>query len=93
MRVRVADGGSPSRTATAILTINVLQNLNAPIFPVQDVCANTISEETPAGTLVDTVTATDSDSKVPTDYSVFFSDLNRIFCIFRYKKGLVFLVS
>lgn len=64
MRVRAADGGSPPRTATTILTINVLQNLNAPIFPTQDPCTASITEETPAGQLVDTVTATDSDSKV-----------------------------
>jgi len=64
MRVRVADGGSPARTATAILTINVLENLNNPIFPTQDPCNSTISEETPPGQLIDTVTATDGDVKV-----------------------------
>ncbi|KAH3862814.1 hypothetical protein DPMN_025789 [Dreissena polymorpha] len=46
------------------LTINIQQNLHSPVFST-DACSANINEEFPVGTqLIDTVTATDSDSKV-----------------------------
>jgi len=63
-RVKVQDGGSPPLSATTVLTINVIQNLRNPEFNA-DLCEASINEEFPTGTQpIDTVTATDADSKV-----------------------------
>lgn len=57
------DGGSPPRSATATATINILRNLNAPVFNPRDYPA-TIYETHQVGVDIVTVTATDADQIV-----------------------------
>ncbi|XP_023814917.1 protocadherin gamma-A10 isoform X20 [Oryzias latipes] len=55
------DGGEPQMTGTMLITIYVLDaNDNAPVF-LQPIYKAAIKENSPAGTVVTTVTATDSD--------------------------------
>lgn len=61
----VQDGGSPARTSTTVLTININQNLYTPEFSTTGgPCGADISEDSQPGAVVTTVTATDRDVKV-----------------------------
>ena len=62
--MRVEDGGVPPRTRTAILTVNVLRNLNAPRFDNQ-AYKGEILEVHGIGQSVLQVRATDGDDKQP----------------------------
>lgn len=62
-RIVAYDGGSPPRSATAIATINILRNLNTPIFN-PDVYEQTILETLQVGSSILQVTATDADRSV-----------------------------
>ena len=64
MRVRVADGGTPPKTATAVLTINIDYNLNSPVFHSSSVCSGTISENQDPAEVFGSVLAEDADTKV-----------------------------
>lgn len=57
------DGGSPPRSATATAIINILRNLNAPVFNPKSYTA-TIDETRQVGVDIVTVTATDADQIV-----------------------------
>ena len=57
------DGGTPSRTATTIVTIDVDRNLNSPRFSPDNVRV-AIPETLAAGSLVTAVTASDDDTQV-----------------------------
>ena len=64
MRVRVQDGGSPPKYATAVLKINIDYNLQDPVFDNLSGCTKTISEIHNVNLAIDTVFATDADTKV-----------------------------
>ena len=57
------DGGVPPRSRTAILTVNMLRNLNAPQF-VEGTYEAEIQETHNIGASVLRIRATDSDNKV-----------------------------
>ena len=73
------DGGTPPKTATTTVHIDVDRNLNAPKFSQATIKAE-IMEISPAGSLVATVTATDQDTAVSIKMS--FKD----FCLFAVLK-------
>ena len=55
------DGGSPRKSGSVVVTVNVIDvNDNAPVF-TSDVYTQNISESMPAGTPIITVSATDAD--------------------------------
>lgn len=62
-RIVAEDGGSPPRSATATAVINILRNLNAPVFNPKSYTA-TIIETHQVGYDIVTVTATDADQIV-----------------------------
>ena len=62
LRVLAKDGGTPSRTATTIVTIDVDRNLNSPRFSPNNLRVN-IPETLTAGSLVTSVTASDEDTQ------------------------------
>ena len=62
LRVLAKDGGTPSRTATTIVTIDVDRNLNSPRFNPNNARVN-IPETLAAGSLVTSVTASDEDTQ------------------------------
>lgn len=62
-RIVAEDGGSPPRSATAIATINIQRNLNAPVFAQADY-NRTIYENQQVGLDIVTITATDADQIV-----------------------------
>lgn len=62
-RVVAYDGGNPPHSATATVKINILRNLNQPIFTPQSY-QRTIDETFPAGASVLSVTCFDRDRTV-----------------------------
>ena len=62
-RVKAQDGGSPPRSATATVKINILRNLNAPSFASLNY-NRTILETAALNDVLVTVVATDSDRRV-----------------------------
>lgn len=63
LRVEARDGGSPPRSATALVNINVQRNLHAPVFnPTR--YEETILETTGLGVSLVRVLATDADTRV-----------------------------
>ncbi|GFN78435.1 protocadherin fat 4, partial [Plakobranchus ocellatus] len=63
-RIVARDGGSPSRSATALAFITVIRNLFRPVFQQQNY-EETILETRAIGTSVVRVVATDQDSRAP----------------------------
>ncbi|GFR89571.1 protocadherin Fat 4 [Elysia marginata] len=63
LRVEAKDGGNPAETAVALVTINVLRNLFAPVF-VETSYEVTIFETRDLGSSFLTVRATDADNRV-----------------------------
>ena len=63
-RVLAYDGGVPSLSATAVVTINVLRNLFPPLISNTDFLRLTIPETTPVGTVIVQINATDRDTTV-----------------------------
>ncbi|KAL8559117.1 hypothetical protein ACOMHN_046165 [Nucella lapillus] len=59
------DGGVPSLSATAVVSISVLRNLFPPLFTNNDFIRVTIPETTPVGTFIAQVNATDTDTTSP----------------------------
>ncbi|KAL5018742.1 hypothetical protein ScPMuIL_004464 [Solemya velum] len=64
LRLLARDGGNPSLTATTTVVINVNRNLNSPIFSPSSYNIR-VPDNTPSGTIVTTVTATDADPRSP----------------------------
>ena len=64
MRVLAQDGGNPPRTRAAILTVNMLRNLEAPVFN-NGTYAATVLETQPIGQSIIRVQASDRDQKPP----------------------------
>jgi len=62
-RIVAYDGGTPARSATAIATINILRNLNRPIFNPNSY-EETIQETLQAGSSILQVFASDADRTV-----------------------------
>ncbi|KAF7700917.1 hypothetical protein HF521_002082, partial [Silurus meridionalis] len=70
------DGGTPQRSGTALIHINVLDaNDNSPVFS-QSVYKVTLAENTPLGAEVVTVSATDADEGVNGEVSYEFSRIS-----------------
>ena len=64
VRVLAQDGGNPPRTRAAILTVNMLRNLEAPVFD-NGTFAATILETQPIGRSIMRIRAQDRDQKAP----------------------------
>ncbi|XP_046579033.1 protocadherin Fat 4-like [Haliotis rubra] len=70
LRVEARDGGSPARSATVLVNINVQRNLYAPVFnPAR--YEETIMETTGLGVSLVRVLATDADTRAPHNVSRF----------------------
>ncbi|XP_041363172.1 uncharacterized protein LOC121378881 isoform X2 [Gigantopelta aegis] len=63
LRVTAYDSGSPAKTATATVALNVLRNLGVPAWNMPK-CEATVEELTQIGTIVLNTTATDSDGDI-----------------------------
>ncbi|XP_030000813.1 protocadherin gamma-A11-like isoform X48 [Sphaeramia orbicularis] len=79
------DGGSPQRSGTVVIHVNVLDaNDNAPVFS-QSVYKASLPENSPLDTVVVTVSATDADEGVNGDVSYDFGhvtdDMKKLFSI------------
>ena len=61
--MRAKDGGSPPRTDTTVVQVDVDRNLNKPQFDPQTYAARVL-ETLPLGSVVATVVAKDSDLRV-----------------------------
>ena len=69
LRVRVRDGGSPRLSATAVVSVTVNRNLNAPVFS-RSSYDTTILETLAPGSVVPfstPISATDADIQVKSD--------------------------
>ncbi|XP_073730291.1 protocadherin gamma-A12-like isoform X33 [Misgurnus anguillicaudatus] len=76
MILTATDGGTPQRSGTAVIHITVLDaNDNVPVFS-QSVYKVTLPENTPAGTSVITVSATDADEGPNGEVSYEFSRIS-----------------
>ncbi|XP_076458559.1 protocadherin Fat 1-like [Babylonia areolata] len=71
LRVEARDGGTPARSATALLSINVRRNLAAPVF-VQNSYETTILETQSLGVNILRVSATDADTKRPHNVTQYY---------------------
>ena len=58
------DGGTPPKTATATVEVDVERNLHDPVFTSSGVMTASIPEIAPAGTPVASVSAEDRDTAV-----------------------------
>ena len=65
LRIEARDGGTPPRSATALVNINVQRNLVRPVFQ-QSSYETTILETQSLGINILRVIATDADTKVST---------------------------
>lgn len=63
-RVKAKDDGTPPKSATATVLINVQRNFFSPVF-IQSTLYRSIPESSPLNSALVTVTAIDSDKKVP----------------------------
>ena len=71
MRVRATDGGE--KFATALVTVNVKRNLNAPQFTLEQYTAS-IQDNEPLASSFTRVAASDSDTKVIYKLFKFFNE-------------------
>lgn len=62
-RVLAVDGGTPSKSAESLVTINILRNLNAPIFNESEI-TRTVYEDAPLSDTIFTTFARDADRAV-----------------------------
>ncbi|CAJ1058675.1 protocadherin gamma-A8-like isoform X1 [Xyrichtys novacula] len=90
------DGGEPQMSGTMLIVITVLDaNDNAPVFTQQTYKA-TVTENSPKGTIVATVTASDADqganSRITYSITNKFDDISELFNINR-KNGEIILVG
>ncbi|KAM4732169.1 protocadherin gamma-A12-like isoform 37-T37 [Anableps anableps] len=90
------DGGSPQRSGTVVIHVTVLDaNDNSPVFS-QAVYKASLPENSPVGTVVVTVSATDADEGVNGDVTYDFGhvseNVRKAFGI-DHKKGVLKLIS
>ena len=64
LRITASDGGSPAKSETTTLVVNVQRNLHAPVFEESDYRLDNVLEIQPLGETLLTVTASDDDTKV-----------------------------
>ena len=81
LRVLARDGGTPAKSATATVEIEVQRNLNAPVFSRASLAVS-LPEIAPAGSSVTTVSASDADAAVSIISSYPLIIPNGILCIF-----------
>uniref|UniRef100_A0A3Q3A397 Cadherin domain-containing protein n=1 Tax=Kryptolebias marmoratus TaxID=37003 RepID=A0A3Q3A397_KRYMA len=96
MTLTALDGGSPQRSGTAVIHVSVLDaNDNAPVFS-QAVYEASLPENSPLGTVVITVSATDADEGVngvvTYDFGHVSEEGKKVFSIDR-KKGEIRLID
>ena len=65
VRVQAQDGGAPPRSRAAILTVNMLRNLETPVFNPNATYSATVLETQPIARSILRVRATDADAKPP----------------------------
>ena len=63
------DGGTPPRSASAVVDITVTRNLRDPQFNPDNIRVS-IPDNSPPGMAVTTVSATDNDRSVSTEHSL-----------------------
>ncbi|XP_034545024.1 protocadherin alpha-8-like isoform X14 [Notolabrus celidotus] len=88
MTLTAVDGGSPAKSGTSQLVVNVLDNNdNIPIFS-ETLYKTQILENTPLGTKVTTVNATDADEGLNSEivYSLRSKDQNHVLDIFEIES-------
>lgn len=68
------DGGSPAKSASALLIVNILRNQFPPRF-VNEPYSRTIDRNEGTSTNIITVTATDDDNQVPAYYQLLYSEV------------------
>jgi len=61
--VRASDGGTPSKSTSAVVQVTVLRNLQSPVVALQTTPLR-VPETIPLGSVLTTVTATDGDRRV-----------------------------
>lgn len=82
LSIQVADGGSPSLSATQNVTVNLSTGNQAPIISAGQVFST--AENRPNGAVIGTVVATDADSSAPNNtltYSITAGNTNNAFAI------------
>ena len=67
-RILARDGGTPSRSATATVSITVIRNLFPPVFNNSDFIQVEITEQETIGAFITTVFAPDADTTVSLKY-------------------------
>ena len=83
LRLVARDGGSPSKSATATVDINVQRNLLPPVFDPSGVYNVTIIEQTAVGEEILVVSATDNDPVVSQINFVNFQQILKLIKWFR----------
>jgi hypothetical protein len=79
LTVRVTDNGNPSLYSQAVITINITQQINlAPVISNQ---IYSLNENTPYGTLIGTVVASDPNSGQTLSYTITAGNTNNAFAI------------
>ncbi|XP_078810295.1 protocadherin gamma-A5 isoform X50 [Oryzias latipes] len=96
LKLIAVDGGNPQRSGTVNINITILDNNdNAPVFN-QSVYKAAVTENSPRGTYVITVNATDADFGSNSIVRYYFSDLNSgsndLFEIDE-KSGAIFIIG
>ena len=77
LTLTASDGGTPRRTGTVSIRVNILDaNDNEPLF-TQAVYKSTVQENSPIGSLVTTVSATDADEGIYGQVSYFLDHLTQ----------------
>ena len=85
--MKVADGGFPPKSATAVLIININYNLESPEFDISSDCTSELSENQATGETIDTVYAIDADRQVCTDLLVLEIQIWNSVCIFEFQRS------
>uniref|UniRef100_K1QE50 Protocadherin Fat 1 n=1 Tax=Magallana gigas TaxID=29159 RepID=K1QE50_MAGGI len=92
-RIVAEDGGSPPRSATATAIINILRNINSPVFNPKNYSV-TIDETHQVGQNVITVTASDADRVAPNNqivYTIINSKTAEFYFYLDPKTGHIYL--
>ncbi|XP_052689553.1 protocadherin Fat 4-like [Crassostrea angulata] len=92
-RIVAEDGGSPPRSATATAIINILRNINSPVFNPKNYSI-TIDETHQVGQNVITVTASDADRVAPNNqivYTIINSKTAEFYYYLDPKTGHIYL--
>jgi len=80
MIVQASDSAQNPKSATATVEVNIVRNLNTPLF-VQGEYKAAVFDAAAVGTSLFAVTAIDADRTVPLNKDVsYFSDLQVYFC-------------